>query len=504
MKIHLKETTSVPQAQCLVSWVTHSPSQKNKKNILCTQGLGKDSLRLLSSAHKEGSFLGKKKEICLFREAHLKRGRHWLVLGLGEAKKVTPETLRQSMASALTYIKKHNFQDTHINLDEAHKMVDYIEDIVSPITEGLVLGNYSFDTYKSTNPEKKQKASTSITLLSQKVSSTIKTSLKNAKTLSEAVNFSRTLGDTPGHLMTPTLLAQATQKAAQGTALKVTVWDKARIQKEKMGGLYGVSLGSGVDPCFIFMEYKGTKASKKPICFVGKGLTFDSGGISLKPGRDMDQMKYDLCGGANVIATMVAIARLKLKVNAIACVPASENMPGPMAVKPGDVLTARNGKTVEVLNTDAEGRLILMDALSYACEKKPAAIIDAATLTGSIVVALGNVYSGVFTRNDALLKKIFDASIQTEEKIWHLPICDEFVEDMKGHHADLANISSRDTGAGSSTAAAFLEQFVDKDIPWAHFDIAGTAWRSHRISYNPPKGASGCLVRTFVELAKSF
>ena len=304
--------------------------------------------------------------------------------------------------------------------------------------------------------------------------------------------------------MTPEILAKITQKEAKGTALKVTVWDKIRIKKEKMGGLYGVSLGSAVEPRFIIMEYKGAATSKKPICFVGKGLTFDSGGISIKPSANMDEMKYDMCGGANVIGAMMAIARLKLKVNALAYVPSSENMPGPLANKPGDILTARNGKTVEVLNTDAEGRLILMDALSYASEKKPAAIVDAATLTGAMVIALGNSYTGVFTRNNPLLKQIQTAAQRAGENVWHMPLCEDYVNDMKGTHADLSNLASS-RGAGSATAAAFLEQFVDDSIPWAHFDIAGTAWNVHnRINYHPKKGASGCMIRTFVELAKMF
>lgn len=504
MKIQLRKTSSVTPAQCLASFVVTHKTRK-KKAILQTQGLDKDTSRILAAAHDEGTFLGEKREIGLFRNARLKGGRHWLVIGLGEAKKVTSETIRQSMASALTCVKENKFEEIHIDIDSAQPIEVSSHQVVESIAEGLTLANYSFDTYKSKEARKKSRPHVAVTLLSQKQTAAVKASLKNAQILSKAINFARELGDTPGHLMTPERLVQEAQKAAQGSALKVMAWKKTQIKKERLGGLYGVSLGSGVDPRFILMEYKGGAASKKPICFVGKGLTFDSGGISLKPGANMHEMKYDMCGGANVIATMLAIAQMKLKVNAIAYVPSSENMPGPLAVKPGDILTARNGKTVEVLNTDAEGRLILMDALSYASEKKPAAIINVATLTGAIVIALGNVYTGVFTRSDSLLEKIHTAAHRAEEKVWPMPICNEFVEDMKGNHADLANISSRGRGAGSSTAAAFLEQFVDGNIPWAHFDIAGTAWNIHdRVNYHPPKGASGYMVRTFVELAKLF
>jgi leucyl aminopeptidase len=216
----------------------------------------------------------------------------------------------------------------------------------------------------------------------------------------------------------------------------------------------------------------------------------------------MEEMIYDMCGGANVIGTLLAIAKLKLKINAIALVPSSENMPGPGANKPGDILVARNGKTVEVFNTDAEGRLILMDALAYASELKPKAIFDAATLTGAILVALSNIHTGVFTRDQKTMAHIQKAADQTGELVWQMPIHEFHLEDMKGNHADLCNISSG-KGAGSSTAAAFLAEFVDPEIPWAHFDIAGTAWNtSNRLSYVPKKGATGAMIRTFVKLAE--
>ena len=285
--------------------------------------------------------------------------------------------------------------------------------------------------------------------------------------------------------------------------MKVTAWDKARITKEKMDSLIGVSNGSAQEPRFIIMEYKGAAASKKPICFVGKGLTFDCGGISIKPSAGMEEMKFDMCGGAAVIAAMATIAKLKLKVNAIAYVPSSENMPGPAANKPGDIRKARNGKSIEINNTDAEGRLILADALSYASEKKPACIIDAATLTGAMVIALGNIHTGFYTRDKKLRDKISKAGEQSGEEVWPMPLCDHHSNDMKGHYADLTNLAPS-RGAGSATAAAFLENFVAEGIPWAHVDVAGTAWHAgNRLPYAPKKGASGSFVRTFVQLAKN-
>ncbi|MBY0383517.1 leucyl aminopeptidase family protein, partial [bacterium] len=337
----------------------------------------------------------------------------------------------------------------------------------------------------------------------EKFSATLKKNLEMSECVAEAVNFARYLGDCPGNFMTPTQLGKEAEGLAKGTSLKVQVWDKKRIEKERMESFLGVSYGSDQEPKFICMEYKGGGAKQKPICFVGKGLTFDSGGISLKPGAGMEEMKFDMCGGAAVIATMGAIAKMKLKINAIAFVPATENMPGPSANKPGDIRKARNGKTIEVNNTDAEGRLILADALVYACEKKPALIADAATLTGAMMIALGNVHTGFYTRNEKLRKKVEACAESCGERVWAMPLVDDHVKDMKGYYADLTNLAPS-RNAGSATAAAFLESFVDKDIPWAHFDIAGTAWNvSGRLPYITTKGASGAIVRTFIEMAKN-
>ena len=305
--------------------------------------------------------------------------------------------------------------------------------------------------------------------------------------------------------MTPTLLANEALTLSKNTQIKTTIWNRERIKKEKMGGLMGVSQGSSQEPRFILMEYKGAKAkSSKSIYLVGKGVTFDSGGISLKPGHKMDEMKFDMCGATAVIGALLAIEKLRLKVNVTGVVAATENMPSAAAIKPGDIITARNGKTMEILNTDAEGRLILADALCYASEQKPQAIFDAATLTGAMVGALGNLFTGFFTKNQNLKKKIKEAGQTSGERLWHMPLVKEHKEDMKSEIADIANISGG-WGAGSSTAAAFLEFFVDKNIPWAHFDIAGTAYNvNRRLEYCAPKMASGVMVRTFVEIARSF
>lgn len=480
---------------------------KNKK--ISVMGASRDLVGFVSKLDSDGIAFADTKKGLLFRNTESTGYKNILVVGRAPEK--DKETFRRLAATVYQSLKGNKLHDAVIHIESLGINAKSAGDAVEAMTEGFHLTAYEFKDFKTKpllkkdEPEVKSERFT-ISLLADGSlqSASVKKAFESGTILAETVNFSRRLGDHPGNLMTPEILADQAVSAAKGTGLKVTVWNKEKIKKERMGGLYGVSLGSAVDPRFIIMEYNGAAKSKAPVVFVGKGLTFDSGGISIKPSGGMEEMIYDMCGGANVIGTLLAIAKLKLKVNAVGLVPATENMPGPLANKPGDILTARNGKTVEVYNTDAEGRLILMDALAYASELKPAAIFDAATLTGAVVVALGNSYTGVFTRDKALTKTIQAAADASGEWIWPMPVNDHHLEDMKGLHADLCNISSF-KGAGSSTAAAFLEQFVEKGIPWAHFDIAGTAWNiGNRVPYCPRKGASGAIIRTFVELAKHY
>lgn len=471
-----------------------------KDNTVLIEGVSKSIHAKLQAATDSGSITGAAAEFVLFRDAHVGHAKHLAVIGLGEMKDFDTEALRQAMATAFTQAKAAKVKSLAFGMDSLPKSGIAADQLLQAATEGVGLASYSFSEFKT---GKKDDGISSVLFVSNSKNKGHEKGLEMGRTIVECVNFSRWLGDRPGNRMTPTMLAEETEKAAKGTKLKVTVWDKAKIKSEKMGSFLSVSLGSSQDPRFIIMEYNGGGASKKPVCFVGKGLTFDSGGISIKPSGGMEEMKYDMCGGANVIGAMLAIAKLKLKVNVIGLVPTTENMPGPSANKPGDIVIARNGKTIEVNNTDAEGRLILNDALVYACEQNPAAIFDAATLTGAMVVALGNIHTGFFTRNDKLAAKVEAAAKSTGELVWRMPLTDFHVRDMKGTYADLSNISSG-KGAGSATAAAFLEQFVEKEIPWAHFDIAGTGWHNgDRFPYNPRKGASGAMIRTFIELAQS-
>lgn len=460
----------------------------------------------LTDAIEEKTITGKHQEAVSFREYNVEGYRHLVVVGLGKENEITHESVRQSIASAFEAVKALNVKEAAIHFDGITAGKKDAAEFAKAVAEGLVMTSYVFDELKSSAKNKKESDEMTFHVVTKLANDkAVKAAFHEGFVLADVVNFSRRLGDMPGNLMTPTILANETVAAAKGIAnLKVTVWDKARIKKERMGGLLGVAQGSDQEPRFIIMEYKGAAASKKPVCFVGKGLTFDCGGISIKPSAGMEEMKYDMCGGANVIGTLLAIAQLKLKVNAVGLVASTENLVNGSATKPGDVHTARNGKTFEINNTDAEGRLILADALSYATELAPQMICDAATLTGAMVVALGNTHTGYFTRNSALKNKVEKAAIESGEWVWNMPLVDFHVKDMKGTYADLSNMSSG-KGAGSATAAAFLEQFVGEGIPWAHFDIAGTGWAvGNRLPYCPKKGASGVMIRTFVEVAKQY
>lgn len=305
----------------------------------------------------------------------------------------------------------------------------------------------------------------------------------SADALVRAMNFARDLGNAPANFCTPEVLAKEAKARAQKVGAKVKVHSPEAIAKLGMNAFLSVARGSNTEPRFIELSYSGGKKSDAPVVLVGKGITFDSGGISLKPGEGMDEMKYDMCGAASVIAAFCAVAELKLPLNLVALVPTCENMPSGHANRPGDIVQSLNGLTIEVLNTDAEGRLILCDALAYAERFKPQAVIDVATLTGACIIALGHIGSGVLGNDQALIEQLLAAAQTGNDKIWQLPLWDEYREQLKSNFADLANIGGRP--AGTITAASFLSHFAEK-YPWAHLDIAGTAWRSGK-----EKGATG-------------
>lgn len=503
----ISQKLSTLECPCLVVFATHA----DKKLVFDLKDKELSRVNeLVQGVFDSQRFKASYKEVVFFRNAQVAGFENVLVVGLGKKGDVKEECLRTVTAVAVKNLNKEKITCATFAVETFRKHLPSAVSAGKAFAEGALLGAYKYDELKSKKKddkaEDKKGLSNVCVALSDKVAlKKFMDGVKTGEVTATATNFVRDIANAPGNYITPTTLAERAQEEAKGTKIKFKALGKKEIAALKMGSFLGVNQGSHEEPRFIIMEYFGGKKSQKPVVLVGKGLTFDTGGISIKPSAQMEEMKFDMCGGAAVIGAIIALARLKAKVNVVTLVPSTDNMPGGNAIKPGDVVTAMNGKTIEVNNTDAEGRLILCDALAYACEKyKPAAIIDAATLTGACVIALGNVFAGFFCEDKNLLKKIEAASASSGERIWRLPLVDEFVDDVKGTYADLSNIATGGKGAGSSIGAAFLSQFVDADIPWAHFDIAGSAYHTGgRYAYNPDKGASGSAVRLFVDLVQS-
>lgn len=367
--------------------------------------------------------------------------------------------------------------------------------------EGFFLARYRFEQLKKPDPKKKGDQLTQVALLAKKTKA-LQDACENAWIQAEATYHARDLCNLPGNLMTPTDLMQACKRLSKETGLKFSALSEAQMEQEGMGCLLGVSKGSDQPAWLNIMEYQGGGKGAPTLMLVGKGLTFDAGGISLKPAGNMHEMKFDMCGGAAVYGAMEIIAKTQPKVNVVALIPTSENLPNGSANKPGDVLTACDGTTVEVLNTDAEGRLILCDAIAYGLKRfKPDAVVDIATLTGACVVALGHYHSGLQASSEKLAKQIENAAERTGDPVWRMPHAEIYDKDLEGTVSDLKNIGGRN--AGMITAGLFLKRFVGK-TPWAHIDIAGTAWGGDRIPYYPSQGASGTAVRLLADLAANF
>ncbi len=343
---------------------------------------------------------------------------------------------------------------------------------------------YRYDTTKRPKKDERPRGANRVTLLTRhKINDAMESAVRHGQAIAEGMGLTRELGNLPANLCTPAHLADTAQDLGKKFKFKVEVLERKDMEKLGMGALLSVARGSHQPPKLIVMQYRGGKAKDKPIVLVGKGVTFDTGGISLKPAAEMDEMKFDMCGAASVIGTFHAVARMALPINVVGIVPATENMPGGAATKPGDVVTSMSGQTIEVLNTDAEGRLILCDALTYAERFKPACVIDIATLTGACIIALGKVPSGLMSNDEDLARELLECGNRSGDRAWQLPLWDEYQELLKSNFADMGNIGGR--YAGAITAACFLSRFT-KSYTWAHLDIAGTAWLS-----GDAKGATG-------------
>ena len=447
---------------------------------------------LLSS----GELTGKPFESNLLHKPAGLKAKRLLLIGGGPAKKFTTYELRRIAGAAVRTLKSRGLRSfafiapTGIPAEEA----------VRAIVEGALVGNFDPDYYRSDRKDQKIDA---LTIIAGDKSNhaALEKAAQEAQIIGESQNFTRDLVNEPSNRMTPTILAERAKKMCQEVGLKCEVYGADKIKELKMGAFWSVAQGSDEPPALIVMTYEPAGAPAKPVVgLVGKGITFDSGGISIKPADGMEKMKYDMAGGATMIGAMRAIAMLRPKVKVIGIVCATENMPSGKAQKPGDVQIAMSGKSIEIINTDAEGRLVLADGLYYARQLGCTHLLDAATLTGAVVVALGYANVGAFANDDAIYERLQKANAEAGEKMWRLPLDDEYKEQIRSTIADIMNTGGR--WGGAINAAMFLKEFAE-DTPWIHLDIAGTAWMEDQKPWIA-KGPSGIALRSVVEFVKGF
>ncbi|MDP9266893.1 MAG: leucyl aminopeptidase [Acidobacteriota bacterium] len=490
------------ETECLaVIALDHGEKDKNAPQLSpADAALDAAAAELIASGEVKGKMF---EAVMLHRPAGLKAKR-LLVIGGGKVKDFSSYELRKMAGTAVRFlkpkgIKSFAFVAPELQMTPQSGMADSVRSVV----EGALVGDFDPDTYKS---DRKDLAMQEMSVVAPASSSgdqrALQAAIDQARIIGESQNFTRELVNEPGNRMTPTMLADRAKKmceAVKSPHLKCEVLDGAKIRELKMGAFWSVSQGSDEPPALIVMTYTPPGAPEKPVLgLVGKGITFDSGGISIKPSDGMEKMKYDMAGGAAMIGAMRAIALLQPKVKVIGIVCASENMPSGHAQKPGDVQIAMSGKSIEIINTDAEGRLVLADGLFYARQLGCTHLIDAATLTGACVVALGMINAGVFANDDAMYERFRHALERAGEKMWRLPLDPEYQEMIKSGIADIVNSGGR--WGGAVTAAMFLKEFVD-ETPWIHLDIAGVAWMEQDKSWIA-KGPTGIAVRSLVEFVR--
>jgi leucyl aminopeptidase len=480
------------ESECLVA-VVLDRGEKDK-----TEAYVASSEKALQDAAAEvissGEVSTKSFETTLLHHPAKLKAKRLLLLGGGKAKKFSVSELRKLAGAATRTLKSRSLRSFAFLAPDTIKP----EDAVRAIVEGAFIGNFDPDTYKSDRKDQKIDA---LTIVARGDQGALLKAMEEARVIGESQNFTRELVNEPSNRMTPSVLADHARKMSQQVGLKCEVYGADKIKELKMGAFWGVAQGSDEPPALIVMRYEPAGAPDKPVLgLVGKGVTFDTGGISIKPADGMEKMKYDMAGGATMIGAMRAIALLKPKVKVIGIVCATENMPSGKAQKPGDIQTAMSGKTIEIINTDAEGRLVLADGLCYARQLGCTHLIDAATLTGAVVVALGYANAGVFANDDAMYEQFGKALNRAGEKMWRLPLDDEYKEQIRSNIADIMNTGGR--WGGAITAAMFLKEFAE-DTPWIHLDIAGTAWMEDSKPWIA-KGPSGIALRSLVEFAKEF
>lgn len=449
----------------------------------------------LSDLRAAGEFTGKLYEIAILHRPEGMKGKRLVVIGGGKPVTFSPAESRRIAGALVRALRPKGIKSLALVLSGNQTTAEHI----SAVAEGAIAGSWEPDKYKS-DPKKGEKQITDFTIVAENASR-FGAALEKGKTIGEAQNLARDLVNEPANKLTPGALAEHAKRVAESHRLEYEILDTDAMQTLGMGALLGVAQGSSNPPFLIVLKYKPEQASGNDhLALVGKGVTFDTGGVSIKPSDGMEKMKYDMAGAAAVIGAMQAIARLKPSIPVTAYVPTVENAVGGNAQRPGDIVTTMSGKTVEVLNTDAEGRLILADAVTYANKNGVTHIVDAATLTGAIAIALGHHNIGAFTNNQPLLDRLLKAANVAGEKMWQLPMDEEYKDYLKSAFADLPNIGGR--YGGSITAAWFIREFADP-TPWIHLDIASTAWLDDAKPWLA-KGPSGVAVRSFVELANSW
>lgn len=436
----------------------------------------------LSKLIARGDMTGKAGSVVMLHTVSGVSAERVLLVGLGKPDEFNAKQFLDMLRATFAALQKTICKDAALYLTD---LTVKGQDEVWKINQIILLAAesaYRADGLKS-KPADKSALRKILIGCANKPGNAAKTAVIQSSAMAHGMKLAKDLGNLPGNICTPTYLAEQAEKMAVAHKLKVTILEEKDMEKLGMHSLLSVTRGSRQPAKLITLEYRGGDKKQKPVVLVGKGLTFDSGGISLKPGADMDEMKYDMCGAASVLGTMLAVAEMGLKLNVVAVIPSSENMPDGAASKPGDIVTSMAGLTIEILNTDAEGRLILCDALTYAARFEPDTVVDIATLTGACVIALGGVASGLFSNQDQLARELAEAGEYSNDKAWHMPLWDEYQQQLDSNFADMQNIGGR--AAGSVTAACFLSRFT-KDYRWAHLDIAGTAWKSGK-----EKGSTG-------------
>jgi len=448
---------------------------------------------------KGKEFAAKERETAFFHTADLPFQRLVLV-GLGEKKKVDSDRVRRAAGKVASLLQEKRIEVATCLVDSLVTDSSSVSLFVRAFCEGMILGSYRFDSYRTEKMQDLPRPIKKISLVTSRkaIVEGVGEAAEEACAICRGVILARDLVNEPGNVKAPEFLARSAHAIAEETGMRCTVMEKDELADQGFGALLGVAQGSSRDPRLITLEYTGASVEERPIALIGKGVVFDAGGISLKPAEKMDEMKMDMGGAAAVLGTLLAASLLKLPVNLVGVIPAVENLPSGTAIRPGDILTSLSGRTIEVVNTDAEGRLILADALTYTKRFNPKRVIDLATLTGACIIALGHHATAVLGNNARLVKDLIAAGEESGERLWELPLWDDYAAQLKSEIADIKNIGGRP--AGTITAAAFLKTFAEK-FDWAHLDIAGTAWEESGRPYQP-KGGTGVGVRLLIDLLR--